>query len=93
MQIAKRYHIKIISLAVADDHVHMVASIHPDMSLSKAFRYFKGASSFAFFRIIPNFRKRYPRGSFWGRNGTFRSVGDVDTQTVVEYTEHHNQRP
>jgi len=93
MQIAKRHRMTVISLAIADDHVHMVASMHPDMSPSKAFRCLKGASSFTLFRIIPNFRKRYPRGSFWGRNGTFRSVGDVDTQTVVEYTESHNQRP
>ena len=59
---------------------------------NKAFQLLKGASSYALFRVIPNFRKRCPRG-FWGRNGTFRSVGDVDTNTVVDYVERQNQLP
>ena len=88
-QVAKRHRMRILSLAIDDNHVHMVASLHPTMSPSKAFQLLKGASSFAMMKIIPNFRKRCPRG-FWGRNGTFRSVGDVDTNTVVEYTERHN---
>ena len=89
-QVAKRHRIRVLSLAIDDDHVHMVASLPVDMSPSKAFQLFKGASSFAMMRIIPNFRKRCPRG-FWGRNGAFRSVGDVDTNTVVRYSERHNQ--
>ena len=89
-QIAKRHCMAVLSLAIDDDHVHMVASLSPTMSPSRAFQLLKGASSWALFRIIPNFRKRCPRG-FWGRNGTFRSVGDVDTNTVVEYAERHNQ--
>ena len=90
-QVAKRHHMKVLSLGIGDDHVHMVTSLHPTMSPSKAFQILKGASSFALFRVIPNFRKRYQRGEFWGRNGSFRSVSDVDVQTVVEYSESHNQ--
>ena len=89
-QIAKRHRMAVLSIAIDDDHVHMVASLPPTMSPSRAFQLLKGASSWALFRIIPNFRKRCPRG-FWGRNGAFRSVGDVDTNTVVEYAERHNQ--
>jgi REP element-mobilizing transposase RayT len=89
-QVAKRHGMRVLSLAIDDDHVHMVALLHPAMSPSEAFRLLKGASSFALLRIIPNMRKRSPRG-FWGRNGTFRSVGDVDTNTVVHYSERHNQ--
>jgi putative transposase len=81
----------VLALAISDDHIHIVVSIHPTMSPSKAFQLLKGASSFALFRIIPNFRKRYPRNEFWGRSGTFRSVSDVDTQTVVGYAKRHDQ--
>ncbi len=91
-QLAKRQKIKVISLAIGDDHIYMIASLHPTMAPSKAFQLLKGASSYALFRVIPNFRKRCPRG-FWGRNGTFRSVGDVDTNTVVDYVERQNQLP
>ena len=91
MQVAKRHQINIISLAIDDDHVHMVASLKPTMSPSKAFQLLKGASSYVIFRAVPNLRKRCPRG-LWGRNGTFRSVGDVITDTVIEYVESHNQK-
>jgi len=91
-QLAKRQKIKVISLAIGDDHIYMIASLHPTMAPSKAFQLLKGASSYALFRVIPNFRKRCPRG-FWGRNGTFRSVGDVDTNTVVDYVDRQNQLP
>ena len=90
-QVARRHQIRVISLAIGDDHVHMVATIPPTMSVSKAFQLLKGASSYALFRVIPNFRKRYPRGHFWGIGGKFRSVGDIDTQTVVAYVNRQNQ--
>jgi putative transposase len=90
-QIAKRHSMKILSLGIADDHIHLVATLHPSFSPIKAFQVVKGASSYAFFRAVPNFRKRYPRGEFWARSGTFRSIGDVDKNTVMEYSERHNQ--
>ncbi len=90
-QVAKRHSIRIVSLGIDDGHVDMVATIQPATSMSKAFQLLKSASSYVLFRTIPNLRKRYPRGHLWGRNGTFRSVGDVDTQTVVEYSKSHNQ--
>ena len=93
MQIAKKHSMTVLSLAVSDDHIHMVVSMHPTMSPSKALQFLKGASSWALFRIFPNFRMRYPHGALWGRNGTFRSVGDVDKQTVIEYSDSHNQLP
>ena len=91
MQAARRHGITTISLAIGDDHVHMVVTIPPSMSVSKAFQLLKGASSYAMFRIIPNFRKRYPRGHLWAIGGGFRSIGDVDSQTVVDYVDRHNQ--
>ena len=90
-QVAKRHKITIHCLAIGDDHVHMVATIPPTMSVSKAFQLLKGASSYALFKAIHNLRLRYPRGHLWGIGGKFRSVGDVDTNTVIEYVNRQNQ--
>jgi len=91
MQVAERHDITIESLAVGDDHVHIAATIPPTMPPSEAFHLFKGASSWTLFRAIPEFRLRYPRGHFWAGSGTFRSIGDVDIQTVESYIERQNQ--
>ena len=90
-QVAKRHKITIHCLAIGDDHIHIVATIPPTMSVSKAFQLLKGASSYALFKAIPNLRLRYPRGHLWGIGGKFRSVGDVDTNTVIEYVNRQNQ--
>jgi len=90
-QVAKRHNITIHCLAIGDDHIHIVATIPPTMSVSKAFQLLKGASSYALFKAIPNLRLRYPRGHLWGIGGKFRSVGDVDTNTVIEYVNRQNQ--
>lgn len=69
----------------------MVASLPPSMSVSKAFQLLKGASSYVMFRAFPNFRKRYPRGSFWGQGGKFRSVGDVHVSEAINYVNAKSQ--
>jgi putative transposase len=91
MQVAERHSIDVHSLAVGDDHVHIIATIPPTMSVSRAFHLLKGASSHTLFGAIPQFRLRYPRGHFWGGSGTFRSVGDVDYQTLESYVQRQNQ--
>jgi putative transposase len=90
-QVAKRHRITIRSLAIEEDHIHAVISIPPSMSVSKAFQLLKGASSFVMFRAFPDFRKRYPRGSFWGAGGKFRSVGDVEINEVMNYVNSKSQ--
>ena len=79
------------SLAVEEDHVHTVITISPSMSVSKAFQLLKGASSYVLFRAFPSLRKRYPRGSFWGAGGKFRSVGDIETSEVIRYVNAKSQ--
>jgi len=91
LQIAGRHSIKVKSLAVGDDHVHLVATIPPSMSVSKALQLMKGASAHTLFKAIPNLRNRYPRGHFWGIGGKFRSVSDVDVHTVMNYVDRQNQ--
>ncbi len=85
--IAGRNKIGIIEIAVCDDHVHMVVSLRPAMSLSQAEHRLKGASAYELFRMHPNFRKRYPQGHFWSPGTFHRSVGDTDLETVTHYVQ------
>jgi putative transposase len=89
-QVAQRHKIGIIELSVMPDHIHIVVELPPTMSVSQAFHLLKGASSYELFRQQPLFRYRYSRGSFWSSGKFYRSVGDADTATVLEYVK--NQR-
>ena len=84
-EVAERHKIKIEELSVMSDHIHAVVEIPPTMSVSQAFHLLKGASSRELFKQKPYFRKRYPRGHFWSPGKFYRSVGDADTETVMQY--------
>ena len=79
-----------IELSVMPDHVHTVVQLPPTMSVSQAFHLLKGASSYELLRRQPMFRYRYADGNFWSPGKFYRSVGDADTETVLEYV--RNQR-
>ena len=84
-EVAERHKIKIEELSVMSDHIHTVVGIPPTMSVSKALHLLKGASSHELFKRKSIFRKRYPRGHFWSPGKFYRSVGDADTETVIQY--------
>ena len=84
-EVAKRYDIEITELSVMPDHIHTVVGIPPTMSVSKALQLLKGASSREIFKRRPHFRCRYPKGHFWSPGKFYRSVGDADAETVLQY--------
>src|SRR5512137_791457 len=89
-EVAERHNIGLVELSVMPDHIHVVVQLPPMMSISKALQLLKGASSYELFRRQPLFRHRYSHGSFWSSGKFYRSVGDADTATVLEYVK--NQR-
>ena len=84
-KVAERHKMKIEELSVMPDHIHAVVQIPSTMSISQAFHLLKGVSSRELFIQKPIFRKRYPRGHFWSSGKFYRSVGDADTETVIQY--------
>jgi len=78
--VASRHEIKIIELSVMPDHIHIVVSLLPTMSVSKALNLLKGASARELFKQKPNFRKRYRGGHFWSPGKFYRSTGDADLE-------------
>jgi len=88
---AKKHNIELSALGIADEHVHGIAKLHPNCSPARFEQLMKGCSSWALFQILPNLRKRYRRGSIWGRNKGLRSVGDVTLDIATDYVLHHNK--
>ena len=83
--IAKRYHITISEMSVMPDHIHMVVELPMTMSVSQAFHLLKGASARELFKQKPNFRQRYQQGHFWSPGKFYRTIGDADAETVLQY--------
>ncbi|MBU0498238.1 MAG: IS200/IS605 family transposase [Candidatus Thermoplasmatota archaeon] len=88
-EIAQRHHILITELSVMPDHIHAVVELPTTMSVSQAFHLLKGASSHELFKQKPGFRRRYPQGHFWSPGKFYRTVGDADAETVIQYVRNH----
>ena len=89
-EVATRHNIGIVELSVMPDHVHTIVQLPPTMSVSQALHLLKGASSYELFRRQPKFRLRYSRGNFWSPGKFYRSVGDADMETVLQYVRNQN---
>ena len=87
---AARHGITMKELGVMPDHVHMIVFLPPEMSVSKAINLLKGSSSHDMFQLHPKFRLQYQRGHFWGRGHFYRSVSNVDDETVSRYVRDDN---
>jgi putative transposase len=85
IEVAERHNIKITEISVLEDHIHLIASLPPTMSVSKSLHLLKGASAYEIFKRKPQFRKRYPRGHLWSPGKFYRTAGDMDLETVTNY--------
>lgn len=88
--ISKNNNIKIISGILSSDHVHIYLSIRPDITVSKIAQLFKGITSNKIMQEYPNFNKKYWGRHFWARGYFCSSVGQLDSKTIQEYIDNHN---
>lgn len=69
----------------AGNHVHFRVDVPKKYSISVAVGMLKSRSSKRIFEKHPNFRKRYPRGSFWSGYEHHESTGRKDMEEADEY--------
>ena len=69
----------------AGNHVHFRVDVPKKYSISVAVGMLKSRSSKRIFEKHPNFRKRYPRGSFWSGYEHHESTGRKDMDAADEY--------
>ena len=67
--------IEIIEAEACPDHIHMLLSIPPKMSVSYAIGYLKGKSSLMIFDSHANLKYRYGNRHFWARGYYVDTVG------------------
>src|SRR3989339_950842 len=80
-------------IGFAGNHIHFRVNVPKKYSMVVAEIMLKSRSSMRIFEKHPNFRKRYPRGSFWSGYEHHESTGRKDMNAADEYIlsqeEHH----
>jgi putative transposase len=75
---------KILEGHLKPDHVHMLISIPPKLSVSQVVGFLKGKSAIQIARVYLGKRKNFTGEHFWAR-GYFVSTVGMDEETVRAY--------
>jgi len=84
--------VEILSGVVAKDHVHVLVSIPPQVSVSKLIQKLKGKSSYKLQREFKSLRKQYWGQRMWARGYFACSTGNITDEMVKDYIENHAER-
>jgi putative transposase len=89
-EICDEYAIEIEEMEVATDHVHLLVSFPPRLSIGEVVRTIKSISARELFREFPRIKKRLWAGELWEDGYFARTVGDRMTRQLIEkYIKHH----
>lgn len=91
-QVCERNDVRILKGHVSRDHVHVLLSLPPQLSVSKLMQYVKGKSSHTLQTEFKHLRQRYWGRHLWARGYFCVSVGNVTDEMIAEYIERHDTR-
>ncbi len=80
-----KHNIKIHTISVMAEHVHMMVTLPHNITDSKALQLIKGGSAYLFFRNHGKSRMRLPKGHLWSAGGFATTVGYNEYGTVEKY--------
>jgi len=83
--IARSKEMRIYAGSINRDHVHMLISIPPSLSVSRAVEYLKGKSSHRLLSEYKELRKRYWGQHLWAGGYWIASSGNVTDEAWLEY--------
>jgi putative transposase len=84
--------VEVWELSVQADHVHLVCSIPPKVSVSQYMGLLKGKLAIKVFKSYPKLRQKpYWGNHFWAR-GYFVSTVGVDEEVIRRYVRHQEER-
>ena len=87
---ALEYGMKIQTVEVDVDHVHVLIEIPPQRSVGEAVRILKSLSAKSMFTRFPYLKKKFWSGQLWTAGYFVRTVGEgVTSRMVRRYIEQH----
>jgi len=84
--------IEILEMNVKEDHIHMILSIPPRLSISEVMGMLKGKTAIKLFKSFPALRKKpYWGNHFWSRGYCVSSIG-LDENKIRKYVKYQEER-
>jgi putative transposase len=83
--VCKNNEVEILAGHVSKDHVHLLVSIPPHLSVSKLVQYLKGYSSRKLLMEYKELNKQFWGKHLWARGYFAASSGNVTDEVILEY--------
>lgn len=84
--------IEILEMKVKEDHIHMILSIPPRLSISEVMGMLKGKTAIKLFKSYPALKKKpYWGNHFWSRGYCVSSIG-LDENKIRKYVKYQEER-
>ena len=83
-KLCKQKGVEIIEANACKDHIHMLVSIPPKLSVASFMGYLKGKSSLMIFDRHANLKYKYGNRKFWCRGYYVNTVG-INKKAIEEY--------
>ena len=85
METSANYGYKVDTLKVSPDHIHLLVSLPPRISIVDAVRTLKSITAKTLLEEFPELKKHLWQGSLWTRGYAVNSVGGLNLDTVRQY--------
>ena len=86
-QICGDHDVSILRGHVSKDHIHLLVSIPPQVTISRLVQRLKGKSAYVLLGEFPHLRKRFWGRHIWARGYFCCSSGNVTDEVVAAYIE------
>lgn len=95
-EIADEYGFEIAHLEIGkDDHVHLLVSAPPKLSVTNIVRWLKGITAYQLFRQCPELQNSYWKKHdrhLWSPSYYVESIGAVNEQAIAKYIDEQRQK-
>ena len=82
---------EVLELNVQEDHIHLLVSVPPKLSISKLMGTLKGKIAIKLFKSYPKLRQKpYWGNHFWARGYFVNTVG-LDEETIRKYVKYQEK--
>ena len=85
--------VQILTGHVSPDHVHLLVSVPPNISISDLMQGIKGRSSRKMLEEFGELKRQYWGRHLWARGYFAVSTGNVTDEVIQQYIESHGDKP
>ena len=90
-EICASHEVNIMKGHISKDHVHLMVSLPPQVTISRLMQWIKGKTAHKMMLEFPHLKKAFWGGHMWARGYFCCSSGNVTDEVVAQYIEQQNK--